>query len=70
MQKKDLVIGVPKEIYEGCRCVSLVPEMVKSFVKNNHKVLVQKDAGIKAFYTNDAYREAGAELMDGAGEIS
>jgi NAD(P) transhydrogenase subunit alpha len=69
MQKSDLILGVPKEIYEGCRCVSLVPEIVKSLVKNNHKVLVQKDAGIKSFYTNDAYLAAGAELIDNAEEV-
>jgi NAD(P) transhydrogenase subunit alpha len=66
MQKSDLVIGVPREIYEGCRCVAMVPDMVKTLIKNNHKVLVEKGAGLKSFYTNEAYLAAGAELIDSA----
>jgi NAD(P) transhydrogenase subunit alpha len=69
MNKKDLVIGIPKEIYEGCRCVAVVPDMVKRLVKAGHKVIVQKDAGIKAFYKNEFYQEAGAVLIDEATEV-
>ncbi|MEJ2637744.1 MAG: Re/Si-specific NAD(P)(+) transhydrogenase subunit alpha [Calditrichia bacterium] len=63
MEKKDLVIGIPKEIYQGCRCVAVVPQMVKTLVTQGHKVLVQKDAGAKAFYKNEFYEEAGAALV-------
>lgn len=69
MEKKDLIIGIPKEIYEGCRCVAVVPEMVKRLVKSGHKVIVQKDAGIRAFYQNESYQEAGAVLIDKASEV-
>jgi NAD(P) transhydrogenase subunit alpha len=64
MQKKDLIIGIPREIYEGCRCVAVVPDVAKLLVQKGHKVLMQKDAGIKAFYRNESYREAGVTLKD------
>jgi NAD(P) transhydrogenase subunit alpha len=66
MNKTDLVIGVVKEIYQGCRCVALVPDMVKTFVKNGYTVMVQTDAGKKAYYTNEAYMDAGARMIDTA----
>ncbi len=69
MQKKDLIIGVPKEIYEGCRCVAVVPEITKLLVQKGHKVLLQKDAGLKAFYRNESYQEAGAVLKEKPEEI-
>jgi NAD(P) transhydrogenase subunit alpha len=64
MQKKDLIIGIPKEIYEGCRCVAVVPDVAKLLVQKGHKVLMQNDAGLKAFYRNESYREAGVILKD------
>jgi NAD(P) transhydrogenase subunit alpha len=69
MEKKELVIGIPKEIYEGCRCVAVVPEMIKRLVKSGHKVIVQKDAGLKAFYKNEFYQEAGAVLIEKSEEV-
>jgi len=69
MQKKDLVIGVPKEIYQNCRCVAMVPQVVQTLTKSGQTVLIQKDAGKKAFYTNEAYLDAGAKLIDSAGEL-
>jgi NAD(P) transhydrogenase subunit alpha len=68
MEKKDLVIGVPKEIHERCRCVGVVPETVQTLVKKGHRVLVEQGAGEKAFYPDERYRDAGAELVgDAAG---
>lgn len=69
MDKKDMIIGIPTEIHEGCRCVSVVPQMVKTLVRSGHTVLVQKDAGVKAFYSNDLYREAGAQIRPDAKSI-
>jgi len=69
MEKKDLVIGVPREIHERCRCVGVVPETVKALVKKGHRVLVEKGAGEKAFYPDDHYTEAGAELVTATGKL-
>lgn len=69
MQKKDLIIGIPKEIYQNCRCVAMVPQVVQNLTKNGQTVLIQKDAGKKAYYTNEAYLEAGAKLIDHAPDL-
>ncbi|MFZ0390779.1 MAG: Re/Si-specific NAD(P)(+) transhydrogenase subunit alpha [Calditrichia bacterium] len=69
MDKKELVIGVPKEIYEKCRCVAMVPDSVKNLVNAGHRVLVQKEAGVNAYYPNDYYEKAGATIIGSAAEL-
>jgi NAD(P) transhydrogenase subunit alpha len=64
MDKNDLVIGIPKEIHERCRCVGVVPDTVKTLAKKGHRVLVETGAGEKAFYPDAQYLEAGAELVN------
>jgi NAD(P) transhydrogenase subunit alpha len=58
-------IGVPKETASGERRVALVPEVVSRLTGSGFDVLVEKGAGIEASYTDAAYAEAGAGLVDG-----
>ena len=59
-------IGVPKESADGERRVALVPDVVKSLVKNEHvAVLVERGSGDAAGHPDSQYEEAGAELVDG-----
>ncbi len=69
MKKKDLVIAIPKEIQEGCRCVAVIPQTVKQLTSGGHTVLVQKGAGSDAFYLDEEYEAAGARIMDGANDV-
>jgi len=62
MKYAGLTIGVPKEILAGERRVSATPETVGQFVKGGAKVLVEKGAGLGAFFSDEAYQEAGAVL--------
>ncbi|HET9593240.1 MAG TPA: NAD(P)(+) transhydrogenase (Re/Si-specific) subunit alpha, partial [Solirubrobacterales bacterium] len=56
-------IGVPKETAEGERRVALIPDVVKSLKKNEHvDVVVESGAGEAAGHTDEAYKEAGAEV--------
>ena len=64
MKYAGLTIGVPKEILAGERRVSATPETVGQFVKGGAKVLVEKGAGLGAFFSDEAYQEAGAVLCD------
>ena len=66
-------IGVPKETTEGERRVALVPEVVAKLARSagedaagsgGIRVLVQRGAGAGALIPDDAYAEAGAELVD------
>ena len=62
-------IGVPKEIYEGeCR-VATTPDVVTQLIKLGFDVAVESGAGTKASYSDDAYREAGCEVIDSATEL-
>ena len=56
-------IGVPKETADRERRVALVPDVVKALAaKDGIDVVVDPGAGEAASYTDDAYREAGAEV--------
>lgn len=68
-------IVVPKEIVERERRVALVPEAAGKLVKAGHEVLVEAGAGAAAYFTDDAYRAAGAQVsadpaaLFGAGDL-
>ena len=64
-----MLIGVPREIASGERRVALVPEVVSQLTKAGHRVVVERGAGQRAGFTDEAYRTAGCDLADSAGEI-
>jgi len=61
-----LVIGVPKETAAGEKRVATVPEIVEKLIKLGFAVAVQSGAGDAANFSDDTYRAAGAEVIDGA----
>lgn len=65
----SLFIGIPKEISRQENRVSLTPEAVSVIVNNGHEVWVETGAGAKAKYTDNAYSEAGAMIVDSAAEV-
>jgi NAD(P) transhydrogenase subunit alpha len=64
-----MLIGVPREIASGERRVALVPEVVSQLTKAGHRVVVERGAGQRAGFTDEAYRTVGCDLADSAGEI-
>src|SRR5260221_6126419 len=62
-----MVVGVLKESIPETR-VSLLPEHLPALKKLNIDVLVETDAGVNAFATNEKYQQAGAK-MAGRNEI-
>jgi proton-translocating NAD(P)+ transhydrogenase subunit alpha len=64
-----MLIGVPREIASGERRVALVPDVVSQLTKAGHRVVVERGAGLRAGFTDEAYRTAGCDLADSAGEI-
>ncbi len=56
-----MTIGVLHEPSPETR-VSLLPEHVSALCKAGHKVVVQNEAGLKAFAFDDAYKQAGARM--------
>jgi len=62
-------IGVPKEIKPQENRIGLTPESVKELVSNGHEVLVESNGGYEAGFENDQYKNAGAKIVDKAGDI-
>ena len=59
-----MLIGVPREIARGERRVALVPDVVAQLTRAGHRVLVERGAGQRAGFTDEAYRAAGCDLAD------
>ncbi len=59
-------LGVPKEIADGERRVALVPKEVAKLVDAGFEVQVETGAGAGSFFSDEAYKEAGATIVDGA----
>lgn len=64
-----MIIGVPKEIMHDENRVSSTPETVTKMVKDGFKVIVEKGAGSGSFYLDEAYEQAGAEMVTDPQEI-
>ena len=61
-------IGIPKEVKIRENRVSCTPGGVYELVRNGHRVLVEKGAGIGSGYADRLYQEAGASLVATADE--
>ena len=59
-------IAVPLETAAGERRVALVPAEVGRLVKAGMAVAVERGAGVRAGFADDAYAAAGAQLVDDA----
>ncbi len=59
-------VGVPKEIKTHEYRVGLTPAGVRELTRHGHAVTVQAQAGVGAGLLDDAYREAGALIVDTA----
>lgn len=69
MKFKGLIIGVPKEIMNGERRVAAIPETAKKLKEQGARVLVEKNAGLGAHFSDEQYENAGAEIVNDAGKI-
>jgi NAD(P) transhydrogenase subunit alpha len=67
--KKPLRIGVPRETAPGEKRVATVPDVAARLVKLGFTVAVQSGAGEAANFSDDAYREAGAEIVPTAAAL-
>ncbi len=64
-----MIIGVPKEIKNNENRVAITPAGVISFVNAGHEVIIETNAGEGSGFTNEAYVEAGATILDSAAEV-
>ena len=61
-----ITVGVASETADGERRVAITPETCKKLTARGARVRVQRGAGAKAGFVDDAYAQAGAELVDDA----
>jgi H+-translocating NAD(P) transhydrogenase subunit alpha len=62
-------IGVPIETADGERRVALVPEVVRKLTGQDLEVVVQRGAGGGALIPDSQYEDAGAQMVDDAGDV-
>ena len=67
--KKQLTIGIPKEIQKFESRVALTPEAVDQLVNSGHEVLIESGAGNAANYSDTDYSELGGFILDSKSEI-
>ena len=56
-------IAVPKETKLKENRVALSPDVVKDLVKKGFEIAVEKEAGIKSFFSDENYMAAGAQII-------
>ena len=62
-------IGVPRETFPLEKRVAAVPETVEKLIKLGFSVAVESSAGDAANFSDDAYRAAGAQVVDSAAAL-
>jgi NAD(P) transhydrogenase subunit alpha len=65
----SLSIGIPREVFPGEKRVASVPDVVEKLIKLGFEVRVESGAGKQANFSDEAYRAAGAEIIDGAAAL-
>ena len=59
-------IGVPRETHPGERRVATTPEVAVQLQKLGYEVVVEKDAGAAASFSDEAYEGAGCTIAGSA----
>ncbi|MBI9035402.1 MAG: alanine dehydrogenase [Bacteroidales bacterium] len=68
-QPKKIIIGIPKEASENEDRIPLIPETITQLVELGHEILIEKDAGMPAHYSNEKYQLAGAKIVSSKQEV-
>ncbi len=64
-----MIIGIPKEIKDNEYRVAQTPGGVAMLVQHGHRVLVEAGAGEGSGFSDDEYRQAGAEVVPDAATV-
>lgn len=65
----SLKIGIPREISNDERRISLTPAGVSVLKANGHEIFIEKNAGIDAHFTDNDFSEAGATVVYSPQEV-
>lgn len=64
-----MIVGVPKEVKDHEARVGVTPAGVKALAEAGHTVLVETQAGEESGFPDEAYQNAGAEIVGDAGDV-
>jgi NAD(P) transhydrogenase subunit alpha len=62
-------IGVPRENFPGERRVATTPEVASQLIELGYDVAIESGAGMEASFSDNAYRDAGCEVVDQAAAL-
>ncbi len=68
-ESKKISIGIPKETFPDERRVAIVPDTIPQFEKQNLKVTLEAGAGLPAGFTDEAYRNKGAAIVESRSDL-
>jgi alanine dehydrogenase len=61
---QKIKIGIPSDFSKVEYRVPLTPQAVDLLVSYGHEILIETNAGKSASYSDEAYREVGATIVD------
>ncbi|MEC3883941.1 alanine dehydrogenase [Halobacillus sp. HZG1] len=64
-----MIIGIPKEIKNNENRVAITPSGVINLMKAGHTIRIETQAGTGSNFTDEEYRDAGAEIVETASDI-
>ncbi len=64
-----MLVGIPTEIKNNENRVAITPAGVNELTRRGHEVVIERGAGLGSSITDDAYRLAGATIVDTAAEV-
>jgi NAD/NADP transhydrogenase alpha subunit len=59
-----MIISALKERKDGEKRVAIVPDIAKKLVNEGHQVFIESGAGDQSFFSDETYKESGAEIMN------
>jgi len=59
-------IALPKETKVGEKRIALIPEHVKKLIDAGHRIMIEKDAGLGAGFSDQEYARVGAQIVSTA----
>ncbi|TXH55923.1 MAG: alanine dehydrogenase [Bacteroidia bacterium] len=64
-----MLIGIPREIKNHEYRVGMTPAGVQELMRNNHKVIVESNAGVAVGFNDQSYTNVGAKIVKSAEEV-
>jgi H+-translocating NAD(P) transhydrogenase subunit alpha len=69
MSYQGMTIAIPREIMPGERRVAAAPDTVAKFIEGGARVLIESEAGEGAFFHDEDFIAAGAEIIKDSQEL-